>query len=148
MEASIGCRPMSVCVLVCECKWPQVAKCHLDRDQKKKFVPVSMSPPLHLPRLRLDCGGECKWDVARVKHTRRGHSWNGFLGDEDFNSKRRLWWSGRGSRWEGPSTTQHQTSYTWVTRMFLTHPTYINPHLFPPPTTQITASAHTLPMSH
>lgn len=140
----VRCEYVCVHVLVCECKWPQVFKCHRDRDQKK-FVPVSNVTTTTPPTPPAGLWGWV-WDVVRVKHAHRGHSQNRFQGDGDFNSKRRLWWSGRGSTGVGPSAT-HQTSYTWVTHIvFLRTPPTYNPHLFQPPTTQITSVIHAWPI--
>lgn len=106
---------------LCVCLWlrPQASKCHQDRDQQK-FGSVSdvtpTTPPTPSAGLRGRAWVKCRQSKTHAEGEREmGHSWNRFLGDEDFNSKRRLRWSGRSSAGEGESAGQHQTSYTWVT---------------------------------
>lgn len=99
--------------------WPQASKCHRDRDQQKfgsvRDVTPS-TPPTPSAGLRGRAWVKCRQSKAHTEGEREiGQSWNRFLGDEDFNSKRRLRWSGRSSAGEGESACQNQTSYTWVT---------------------------------
>lgn len=147
-------RNACVCVYDSDLRPP---KCHRDRDEQK-FGSVSdvtpTTPPTPSAGLRGRARVKCRRSKTRAEGEREmGHSCNRFQGDEDFNSKRRLRWSGRSSAGEGESASQHLTSYTWVnTHRFHVQPTFV-PHT--PPTdmllltraiVRVTSLSHTWPI--